>query len=363
MIKSAYIHIPFCNRICSYCDFCKVLYNKKYINDYLESLEKEINYLYNKDILDTIYIGGGTPSSLSIIELETLFNILRTFKKSKNCEITIEANIESLTIEKLKLFKKYGVNRLSIGLESTNEKHLKYLNRNINFKRVEELINTAYNLGIDNINIDLMYGIKSQSISDIKKDIDFVTKLGVKHISIYSLIIEENTKLFIDKTTCIDEEIEANMYQYICNYLKELGYNHYEISNFSKDGYESRHNLCYWSNCNYYGFGVGASSYIDNIRESNNRSLTKYLNNEFEKNTEILTKDDIMDYEVMLRLRLKDGIDKKIFKSKYHKNIEEIYSYQELVDNNLLIEDSNKLYIKEDKLFISNEIIIHIEKR
>ena len=287
MIKSCYIHIPFCNTICSYCDFCKLLYNEKIVDSYLEHLEKEIRSIYKNEILDTIYIGGGTPSSLNLYQLDKLFNILNILKKSDNIEYTIECNFDSITIDKLKLFKKYGINRLSFGLESTIKNNLDILERNISKNMVRKTIKQCRSLGFNNINIDLMYAIPNENIIDLEKDIDFILSLDVEHISTYSLIIEEHTKLYINNTNYISEDLDYEMYKLICNKLNN--YNHYEISNFAKEGYYSRHNMCYWKNRKYYGFGLGASSYILDKRINNTKSINKYLEDKY-----------IFDYEKLI---------------------------------------------------------------
>lgn len=360
MIKNCYIHIPFCQSICSYCDFCKLLYNEKFINKYLDSLEKEIKDIYNGEELETIYIGGGTPSCLSTHQLERLFKILEIFKKSKNIEYTIEGNFETTTKEKLELYKKYGINRLSLGIESINKDNLKFMNRTLVINEVKEKINMMRKLGFNNINLDLIYALPNETINTLSKDIEFILSLNIEHISTYSLIIENNTILKINNEQNIDEELDEKMYYEIINRLKENNYNHYEISNFSKKGYESKHNMCYWNNNEYYGFGLGASSYINNKRMTNTRSITSYNNRILGKEIEIVNKNDKIEYEIMLNLRLIDGIDLKEFKNKYQKDLKDLYDYQYLLKNKFLIEENNHLKIPEDKLYISNEIIVKI---
>lgn len=359
MIKSCYIHIPFCNTICSYCDFCKQFYNKKKVKEYLEYLEEEIKSTYKKEELDTIYIGGGTPSCLDLEELEQLFTITDSLKKSKNYEFTIEGNFSSTTKEKLELYKKHGVNRLSLGIESINKENQKFLERNEDKDEIIEKIKLMRDLGFSNINVDLIYALPQETMEVLKEDLDFITSLKVEHISTYSLIIEEHTKLKIKKVKNIEEELDEQMYFYISKYLTTKGYNHYEISNFSKEGYESRHNNCYWNNEEYYGFGLGASSYIGNIRKTNTRSLEEYKNQkEIEKET--LTEEDKIEYEVLLNLRLSKGINLIAFEEKYHKKLEDIYPYQNLIKENLLIEEKNHLRIPEDRWYVSNEIIVKL---
>ena len=357
MIKYCYIHIPFCSKICSYCDFCKMLNYDKFIDTYLDALEEEIKTIYKGDILDTIYIGGGTPSCLSINQLKRLFEILNIFKRSNNFEFTIEGNFESTDLDKLKLYKEYGVNRLSFGIETINNKYLDFLNRNLDLAQVEEVIKECRELGFNNINVDLMYALKDESIKDLEIDIDYILSLDVEHISTYSLIIEDHTILGIKKIDNVSTDLDDDMYKLICNKLKENNYIHYEISNFSKEGYESKHNSCYWANENYYGFGLGASSYIENRRTTNTRSLNNYKLKKYPKEIEYLDKEAMMEYEVILNLRRNTGIDLELFKKKYDKELVDVYNYKKLIELGLLKLDNNHLYIPEDKWYINNYIL------
>ena len=357
-VDAVYIHIPFCNYICAYCDFCKVFYNKKYINDYLEALNKEIKSNYKGEIITSLYIGGGTPSSLSIDELKRLFNIISIFNLSKDCEFTMEANADSLTLDKIKLLKKYGVNRVSLGIETINKKLQEVIERRTSKESIINCINNLKKEGITNINVDLIYAIKGETLDDLKKDIDFLISLDVPHISTYSLIIEDNTKLKIKGVKNIDKSIDREMYDMISSILKNNNYIHYEISNFSKKGYSSKHNLKYWYNLEYYGFGVGASGYIDNIRYTNTRSITNYINGKTILDKEIVTIKDKMFYEVMLNLRTNKGIDKEIFKDKYKTNIDDIFNYKELISSNILEEDNRYLRVCEEYFYVLDEIIL-----
>ena len=363
MIKSCYIHIPFCNQICNYCDFCKLKYHKKFINKYLDSLEKEIQSTYHNEVLETIYIGGGTPSSLSLEELKRLFAILSILKKSPNIEYTIEGNFESTTKEKLELYKEVGINRLSFGIESINPNNLLFLGRNENLNTINNTLTEARKLGFHNINIDLMYALPSETIDILEKDIDYVLSLNVEHISTYSLIIEDHTILKLNNIKNIDQEKDLEMYELICKKLKENNYKHYEISNFAKEGYQSKHNMTYWQNEEYYGFGLGASSYINNERINNTRSYTKYINNDWILEREYLSLKDKIEYEVILNLRMSNGIDLQRFYNKYKKELKNYYDYQKLVEDNLLCLKENYLFIPENKWYISNEIIVRLLER
>ncbi len=361
-IKSCYIHIPFCNSICSYCDFCKVFYNEKLVDKYLDALEYEIDNIYNDECLNTLYIGGGTPSSLNIKQLDRLFMILKKIKLNNNYEYTIECNFNSIDINKLELFKKYGINRLSFGIESISKNNLKLLERIENKDTITNTIKMCKDLGFNNINVDLMYAIPGEDLNCLNNDLDFVLSLDIEHISTYSLIIEKNTKLYINNIKNISEEEDYLMYKKILEKLKLNGYNHYEISNFSKNNYESRHNLCYWNNNNYYGFGLGASSYINDERITNTRSINKYLNKDFNRVIEKITTYDKMSYEMILGLRLIKGVNKKNFFNKYNKQVEEVFDINKLIKDSLLIDDGDNIYIPEDKIYISNEILINFVK-
>ena len=357
-MKSCYIHIPFCKNICTYCDFCKMYYNSDWVDKYLEALEEEIKINYNGELLSTIYIGGGTPTCLTEIQLENLFKILNKLNKNEQVEYTIETNIESLTMEKIKLLKKYGINRVSIGLQSIIDKNIKYLGRHHDKTQALEVIQNLKNCGIDNINVDLIYALEIQTLEDLKIDLDFILDLNIKHISTYSLIIEEHTKLGIKNIDPIDEELDYDMYKYICERLTENDFNHYEISNFSKNGYESKHNLTYWNNEQYYGFGLGASGYVDNIRYDNTRSLNKYLNGEYKINEEEITLDIKIENEFILGLRKIKGMNKKIFKEKYELNIDDIDIVKKLLDNKSLLDDGENIYINPEKIYVSNSILL-----
>ena len=295
---SIYIHIPFCNSICTYCDFCKIFYNKKYINDYLNNLEQEIKVRYKSEIVNTIFIGGGTPSSLDDEELIRLMNIIEIFKLNDNYEFTVECNIESITENKLKIMKKYGVNRISIGVESFDNSIIKLLGRNHTKKDVYNKMKIVKRY-FSNINIDLIYAAYDD-INILKSDIDCFLKLDIPHISTYSLIIEDNTMLKINGMKNIDEDIDYEMYKYIEDTLEKNNYIHYEISNYAKNGYQSKHNLVYWNNEEYYGFGLSSTSYINNERITNTKNLRKYLNGEYLDTSVYEDKDIRMENEIML---------------------------------------------------------------
>lgn len=359
MINSVYIHVPFCATICSYCDFCKFIKNDEWVNKYLYSLEKEIKSKYANEKIKTLYVGGGTPSSLSENQLNKLFNILKLFYLKDDYEFTFECNIENITYDKLKILYKNGVNRLSIGIQTFNEELLKKLDRKHTKKEIKDKIDMCKRIGFKNINIDLIYAIEGETLTDLNNDIYEFLNLDITHISTYSLIIEPNTKLFINKTNNIDEETDYEMYKLICEKLKDNNYNHYEISNFAKEGYESKHNLTYWNNEFYYGFGLGASCYINNTRYENTRNFNKYINGKYIKESHRLDLNETMENEFILGLRKINGINKDKFKEKYNKDIKDINGVQKLLNENKLLEDNKNIYINPEYIYVSNEILIN----
>ena len=350
---SIYIHIPFCKSICSYCDFCKFYYNSNWVDDYLLSLEKEIKSNYKGEIVDTIYIGGGTPTCLDLNQLEKLLKLTNLFNK-KITEFTVETNVD-LSLDKIKLLKQYGVNRISIGVQTINPKYLKFLNRNHTKEDVIKLINLLkqYNF---NINIDLIYAIPNQTLEELNEDLDFILSLGVNHISTYSLIIEPHTKLYIDNVSNIDEDLDYEMYKLINKKLNK--YHHYEISNYALKNYESKHNLVYWNNLNYYGFGLGASGYINNIRYDNTKSYNNYISGNYILEKHELDLNETISNEFILGLRKIDGIDVNMFYKKYNIKITSIDIVKQLLKENKLIL-TDKLKINPKYIYISNTILVN----
>ena len=353
-----YIHIPFCKSICSYCDFCKVVYNKKWTLPYLDALKKEIEDKYENEEVKTLYIGGGTPSSLSEEELSKLYEIIKIFNITSDIEFTYECNINDITPRLLDILKAIGVNRLSLGIESFNQKKLTFMMRNHTYKDVKEKISLIRSKGFNNINIDLIYGIPKETITNLKSDLRKIIKLNPEHISTYSLIIENNT--VISNINPIDEDTDYEMYHTICNYLKKKGYHQYEVSNFAKEGFSSIHNTNYWLNNNYYGFGLGSHGYIGNIRYENTKNLTKYINGIYVLNQNVLSKDEDMDNYLMLGLRLLKGINLQDFFDRYNINLQEKYNIKELLKEKKLLYKDGYLMINPKYIYTMNEILIDI---
>ena len=357
LVNSVYIHIPFCKNICSYCDFCKNYYNKKIVIDYLKELKKDVEEQYGHETLNTIYIGGGTPSCLSNEELKLLFEITGLFKLEEVYEFTFECNYEDITDELLIKLKENKINRLSIGIQTFNEKYSAFLERKIDKKKMIEKVNLSKKY-FDNINVDLMYAIGDETFDELKQDIEEFIKLDVSHISTYALIKEEHTKLNVSDFKEVDDELQARMYYEIINKLNQGGYNQYEISNFSKIGYESKHNMVYWNNNNYYGFGAGASGFIKNVRYDNTKSVFNYISGNRVLSKEVLTTTQLIDDEIMLNLRKTSGINKKDFQKKYGTSIDEVFNLSLLIKDGLIVEKNNNIFIAKKYLFVCNEIIL-----
>lgn len=359
-MNSVYIHIPFCRHICSYCDFCKVLKNDNWIDKYLASLSDEIHDKYANDEIKTIYIGGGTPSALNISQLEKLFGIISGFRIIDGAEFSFECNLDDIDDKLLKFLKEHGVNRLSIGIQSFNDKKLAFMERKHTYKDAVDKIALCRYYGFSNINLDLIYGIPGENLSDLKTDLKQFIKLEPEHISTYSLIVEDNTKIGIQGINPISQDLDFEMYSYICRYLKRKKFTHYEVSNFSKPGKESKHNLNYWNNLEYYGFGVGAHGYTFGVRYENTRSLTDYLNGKYLLNEELVSKTSEMENELMLGFRKIQGIKLEDFFNKFDVNMQEVFPIKPLLKNKDLIYKDGYIFINPDKIYLMNEILIKL---
>lgn len=357
--NSLYVHIPFCDTICRYCDFCKVYYDKKISSQYLEVLYTELKKLNIKDNLKTIYIGGGTPSSLDDEQLEYLMDMLKNYSKNIE-EYCIEVNPESMDYYKLAILKQGGINRLSIGVQSFQEHLLKEIDRRHTKQQVLRLIDHAKKMGFNNISIDLMYGLPCQTLDDIKNDLEIVKTLDIQHISYYSLILEDNTILKYQNYEPLNSESEYQINCYIDKTLKEMGFDKYEISNYAKKGFESKHNLVYWRYENYYGIGVGACSKIDDKIIEHSRSLTKYLNQTARSQIIQQNKKETMFNHLMMSLRLKEGLDLKRFKELYNEDACELYkqAIDENRERNYLVFENDFLKTTDAGMYLLNEILL-----
>ena len=368
-----YIHIPFCKQKCYYCDFVSYSNKCSEVKEYIESLKKEIEeFDFSKYKVTSIYIGGGTPSYIDSIYIVEILSELKEKLKCnliefKDIEITIEVNPGTVDTKKLNDYKKSGINRLSIGLQSTKNDILKKIGRIHTYQEFLEIYKLARETGFKNINIDLMIGIPGQKIGDLKNTLQDIIKLEPEHISVYSLIIEENTPiekmLENGEIKLPDEDLERNMYWYVKNTLELNGYNHYEISNFAKLGKESRHNLNCWNQEEYIGFGVAAHSYLNGIRFSNTINVEEYIqhieNNRKEENIQIEENQSLEDKKnefMMLGFRKIQGVDIARFKEKFIDN--PIFLYREnlnkLVEEGLIEVDLNHIKLTNKGIDLAN---------
>mgnify|MGYP004442933337 FL=1 len=357
-----YVHIPFCKRKCYYCDFIsfceKDELQEKYINTVIQEIEDFFNL--NKNVkIKTIYIGGGTPS---FIDGKYIEKIMNTFNKEGVVEATIEVNPGSASLEKLKKYKECGINRLSIGLQSTEDRLLKKIGRIHNYNDFLATYNLAREVGFDNINVDLMIGLPGQTIEDVKSSLNKVINLNPSHISVYSLIVEENTIIYNlieqNKIVLPDEELERNMYWYVKNYLELGGYEHYEISNFAKNGKMSLHNLDCWNQKEYVGFGVSAHSYLNRKRFCNIGVLEEYIK-DFKNTKEVQEVQSFYETKqeyMLLGLRKIKGVCISDFKNKFGENPIFLFKNElnKLIEEGLLEITTNNIKLTNKGLNFAN---------
>ncbi|NGT10286.1 oxygen-independent coproporphyrinogen III oxidase [Clostridium perfringens] len=368
---SLYIHIPFCAQKCLYCDFPSFARKDHLRKAYIEALNKEIISLrekHNNLEINTIFIGGGTPSVLEADELECLLKEVAKLNMAKDIEYSMECNPGNLTEEKLEVMKKYGVNRISMGLQAKQDNLLKGLGRIHNYKTFKENFLLAKKVGFNNINVDLMFGLPNQRLNEWEETLREIISLEPAHISAYSLIIEEGTAFYNlyenDKLKLPTEEEERKMYHLAKKILEENGFNQYEISNYAKEGKECRHNLAYWNMDNWIGVGSASASYIDGKRIKNISSVEKYINSINEKGEaveEIInnSKNDNMEEFMFMGLRKINGIDENEFKNRFSMNINDVYGeiLNKYIDEGLLIRESGRIFLSEKGIEISNIIM------
>jgi oxygen-independent coproporphyrinogen III oxidase len=365
MIKSLYVHIPFCLKKCLYCDFNSHT-NINIQNDYVKALEKELFAIAQKEF-ETIFVGGGTPTILSVENFESMLKRLSEFRAK---EFTVECNPGTLSLEKLQLMRRYGVNRLSIGLQAWQDQHLVTLGRIHTQQEFVENYQLAREVGFDNINIDLMFGIPNQTLADWKETLEKVLLLRPEHLSCYGLIVEEGTPFYqlyeSGVYTLTDEDLEREMYEYTIEKLAEHGYKHYEISNFSLTSRECRHNITYWKNEQYFGAGAGAHSFANGVRYANTRSVEAYISNMcksvdacIEERVEISKPEEISEY-MFLGLRMLDGISKEDFKNRFGVELSSIYEVQlqELKQLQLIVETEKNIALTRLGVDLSNQVFV-----
>ncbi|MGM9550697.1 MAG: radical SAM family heme chaperone HemW [Clostridia bacterium] len=346
--KGIYIHIPFCVRKCLYCDFCStssVEFREKYVDVLIDEIKK-----YKGVCADTVFIGGGTPTVLG----DSLINIINAVREnltlSENCEFSVEANPGTVTKELLTKMKKTGVNRLSIGVQSFNDNELKALGRIHTAKEAEVAFNMAREEGFDNINIDIMLSTPKQTLESVKNTLNTVKRLNPDHVSAYSLIIEEGTPFYNMELDVPDEDTEREIYHYTVNFLKSMGLERYEVSNFAKEGFESRHNIKYWQCDDYIGIGAAAYSYNENYRFGNTDNIADYINAEKkEVYREFINEEERLKEKFMLGLRMSKGV---VYNGEFKEEIEK------LIFQGLLCKENDTVMLTEKGFDLGNLVFM-----
>ena len=363
---SAYVHIPFCTQICYYCDFSKVFIKNQPVDSYLEHLLEEFQS-YDIQKLSTLYIGGGTPTALSAPQLEVLLKgLTKNLDLSALEELTIEANPGDLDADKIAVLKNSAVNRVSLGVQTFDDKMLKKIGRSHLEKDIYENIDRLKLAGFDNISIDLIYALPGQTMEQVKENVAKAIGLDIPHMSLYSLILENHTvfmnRMRRGKLPLPKEELEAEMFEYIISELERAGFEHYEISNFSKPDFESRHNLMYWDNAEYYGIGAGASGYVNGVRYKNLGPIRHYLSAVEEGNARIteehLSQKEQMEEEMFLGLRKKSGVSMARFEEKFGRSFDGLYGeiVEDLVQQGLMQIEGDRVRMTKRGLFLGDTV-------
>jgi oxygen-independent coproporphyrinogen-3 oxidase len=316
MAEALYVHVPFCDHICSYCDFAHVVYQKETVRKWLKALQEEMEEYPISSVLKTIYIGGGTPSCLSADELDVLLGLFDPYRHDVQ-EYTIEVNPETADEDKVSCLIRHGINRVSMGLQTSDDALLKRIGRNHTFADVKQAVERLQNHGLHNISLDLMYSLPGQTMDILKQSVHDAIALKPAHLSLYSLTVEANTVFGRTGVSSLDEETEADMYEWICQTLPARGYHQYEISNFALPGYESRHNLTYWHYDDFIGLGCGASGKENHARYDHTRNLKQYFEHPAYRKMIPLTMEDEQFEMVMMNLRLKQGMKLADYQAKF----------------------------------------------
>ncbi|PEY64141.1 coproporphyrinogen III oxidase [Bacillus cereus] len=372
MVQAAYIHIPFCQHICHYCDFNKVFIERQPVDQYLDYLEKEIINTVQKvpfDSIKTIFVGGGTPTALNMEQTKKLLEIINRHLRpfAPNCELTFEANPGDLPKEKLNVLLEGGVNRISFGVQTFRDELLEKIGRKHTREDAFLAIREAQEVGFKNINVDIIYALPGQTIEDVKETLDIAFTLGVQHFSAYSLIVEPKTVFYNlmnkGKLRLPGEDREAKMYEIVMDEMEKHGYNQYEISNFSKGDSKSRHNLTYWNNEEYYGFGAGAHSYVNGERIQNVGPLKQYFNKIDETGFPYLdvhkvTEKERMEEELFLGLRKTKGVSKTAFRNKFNVEMDQVFAkqLQSNQEQGLLEEEDGHVRLTRKGKLLGNEV-------
>lgn len=357
--KALYVHIPFCEHICSYCDFTRYMYNRAISDTFMMRLLAQIHKLENT--YTSIYVGGGTPTALQSDQLESLLEALAEKLDREDYEWTFEANPESLSPEKIALMKDYGVNRISLGVQTSDNQLLREIGRYHSFEQVREAADHLRKGGIDNFSMDLMYGLPHQSLASFEKSMRDIISLRPNHVSIYALILEPNSLFGKEHIKTVSSDVETEMYLRCIALMSEHAYHHYEISNFALAGKESRHNKVYWHYENYDALGPGASMKIDRTRKTWTRSMVKYLREDGFDEILHLSEEEAMFEFIMMGLRLKEGICLKRFKKTFHRDLLEVYpeAVRKSQAQGLLLIDEKRIAASPEGFIMLDDILLN----
>ena len=352
MAESLYVHIPFCAHICGYCDFAKVIYQEEWAFSYVDRLIEQIDGIGINKPLKTVYVGGGTPSSLPSDFLEKVLSKLSTYLDKSDYE------------EKLLIMRKCGVNRLSVGVQSSHLKFLKLMGRAHTFEEAKEKVELAKKCGFENITCDLIYGLPTETIEDVKQDVMALLSLDVSHLSTYCLSVNPGTSWHNKGYKEMDDEDAANQYDLILNECRKAGYQRYEVSNFSKPGYESRHNLTYWHDEEYYAAGLGASGYLSGERFTFTKNLLSYLRGDFEGERETLKAKDLKEEFFLTNLRLEEGFSLENYEKRFGSSFLEDYKDQleKLKSDGLLVFEDNRVHCTDKGILLLDRVLISLFK-
>lgn len=357
MIKGLYVHIPFCKNICGYCDFAKCRYSPFLADQYLRALASEIDHISQRKV-ESIYIGGGTPSALSVEQLQKLLEMLAVFEVEK--EYTIELNPETFSFEKAQLIKQYGINRVSIGVQTFNEPLLKQMGRQHDNEDVNNTMKCLDEVDIHNRSIDLMFGFQGQTLAMVLQDLQQAVHMDITHISVYDLELYPNTLFGIQHYQKCDEELTELMYQTIVDFLNEHSYLQYETSNFALTKYQSHHNKLYWQYEDFLGVGLSASSKVGHVRYDNTKNFVQYLKGNYRAQETVLSDQDVRFEAIMMNLRMNEGIDVNRFNRRFDCDLLQYYKHpiQKNMERNLLTLQDGYLKTTAKGIFVLNDILV-----
>lgn len=361
MVKALYVHVPFCKSICAYCDFFRCGYYQPLAEQWLKAISKEIKEKQMNRQLETIYIGGGTPTALSYEQLESLLKMLEPYTEYIE-EYTIEANVEQINEKLVDLLLKYKINRISLGVQTLQPKLIEIIHRNHDKQMVEDALKLLHTKGLTNISVDFIYGLPDQSLEMWKEDLHTIVKNSyVKHISLYALTIEEHSEFGRKGIEKCDEDLEGDMYDEAIRILTENGFHHYEISNFGKEGYESEHNKMYWRYEDFYGLGCGASGKENHRRYDIEKNLHSYISGKYGREEIILSEKDEMFEMIMMSLRMKEGLNLLDFNARFKLEFKDYYkdTLKILTDKKWITVTDTNCFVSESGMHYLHDVLLY----